>query len=421
MPNVKFYLQSPKDETSIIMLSFQADTGRRVRVSTGQRVEVNMWNKKKQRVRGSGQFDGNSALNMLLDKAEGKVNEVDRRCRMVEGRAATNEEIKTAVYEATGRGDVVQQSKLSFMDFFVSEIERRSKLPNYSGHRIIQYQGFLNQLKWFAESYYVTTWRNLTERWFDDFLDFSYNVRGHSVNTVARNIKILKTFLHQAVKAGHTANQAFTAFSVKEEPPVLTYLTPEELDALYRLDLSGNEKLAWSRDRAIVSGFTAMRFSDVGKLTDAHFVRIPTREGKIDGIRFMMGKTSDVVVIPLHPYVKEIFERHGGRLPVVGNKEANESIKEACRLAGIDSQVAIIRNKAGRQVEEVMPKWKAVTTHTFRATAATNLYRAGVPPKTIMKFGGWKTRDVFERYIKLADEEHAVIVAKSSYFKVRLG
>ena len=38
-----------------------------------------------------------------------------------------------------------------------------------------------------------------------------------------------------------------------------------------------------------------------------------------------------------------------------------------------------------------------------------------------MKFGGWKTREVFERYIKLADEEHAVIVAQSSYFKVRRG
>ncbi|MCB9291576.1 MAG: site-specific integrase [Lewinellaceae bacterium] len=421
MPDVKFYLQAPKDDSSLVMLSFQVAPNRRVRASTGQRVPVKSWNKKKQRARGSGQFDGNASLNMLLDKIEGKVNELDRHCRLVEGRATTPEEVKQAVYELTGRGDSMKKEALSFMEFVEAEIDRRSRLPNYSAHRDKQYRVFFKHLKWFAERYYPTSWDNIDENWFNDFQDYSYNVQNHSVNTVVKHIKILKTFLHQAVKAGHTSNRAFTSFSMREEPPVLTYLTPDELEALYRIDLSANHRLARVRDRAIVSGYTAMRFSDVDRLTDAHFVTIPAREGRIDGIRFMMSKTADIVTIPLHPYVKEIVERYGGRLPVISNQKANDYIKEACRIAGIDSPVTLVRNRGGKKVDEVMPKWQAVTTHTFRATAATNLYRAGVPPKTIMKFGGWKTREVFERYIKLADEEHAVIVAQSSYFKVQRG
>ena len=421
MPDVKFYLQAPKDDSSLVMLSFQVAPNRRVRVSTGQRVSVRSWNKKKQRARGSGQFDGNASLNMLLDLVESKVNELDRHCRMVEGRAAKPDEVKKAVYEATGRGGSIHSTDLSFMQFCETEIERRKRLPQYSPHRVRQYGVFLKHLNWFAGHYYPTTWNNINEDWFNDFLDYSYNVQDHSVNTVVKHIKILKTFLHQAVKAGYTSNTAFTSFSIKEEPPVLTYLTSEELEALYRLDLSGNERLARVRDRAIVSGFTSMRFSDVDRLTNAHFVKIPTREGRIDGIRFMMSKTSDIVTIPLHPYVNEIIERYGGRLPVISNQKANDYIKEACRIADINSPVTLVRNRSGKKIDEVMPKWQAVTTHTFRATAATNLYRAGVPPKTIMKFGGWKTREVFERYIKLEDEEHAVIVAQSSYFKVKRG
>ena len=139
----------------------------------------------------------------------------------------------------------------------------------------------------------------------------------------------------------------------------------------------------------------------------------------MDAIRFMQSKTKQVVTIPLHPFVKEAIERNGGILPPLSQQKSNKYLKELCQLAGIDSPVTIVRNKAGKTVSETLPKWNAVTTHTLRATAATNLYKMGVPPKTIMKFGGWRDEKVFQRYIRLVDEEHTVIVAKSDYFKVR--
>ncbi|MCB0578635.1 MAG: site-specific integrase [Phaeodactylibacter sp.] len=414
-----FHLKSKKEKDSLILMEYIPSPRQRVRVSTGQKVPPGQWNVRERRARTGARLKSNKALNMLLDKIEQEVKKLDRECRANNGAPPSAEEVKEAVYKATGRV-VERKEENSFLEFFAQEIERRRKLPGFSPTRVRQYEVFLDHLGQFSESYYPLRWDNINLEWFDHFQDYSFNVKGHSNNTLVKHIKILKSFMKRAVQAGLTDNMACQGFKVKEDVPVLTYFTMQEVERIRALDLAGNERLAKMRDRAIVGAFTGMRFSDLDQLTVEHFTSIRDREGKkVDAIRFMQSKTKQVITIPLHPFVKETIERNGGVLPSLSHQKSNKYLKELCQLAGIDSPVTIVRNKAGQTVSETLPKWDAVTTHTLRATAATNLYKMGVPAKTIMKFGGWRDEKVFQRYIRLADEEHTVIVAKSDYFKVR--
>ncbi|MBS1945028.1 MAG: hypothetical protein JST98_07465, partial [Bacteroidetes bacterium] len=47
-------------------------------------------------------------------------------------------------------------------------------------------------------------------------------------------------------------------------------------------------------------------------------------------------------------------------------------------------------------------------------------YRDGIPARTIMAVTGHQTEQAFMRYIRLTNEEHADIMARSSLFTMRV-
>ncbi|MBK6894080.1 MAG: tyrosine-type recombinase/integrase [Flavobacteriales bacterium] len=74
------------------------------------------------------------------------------------------------------------------------------------------------------------------------------------------------------------------------------------------------------------------------------------------------------------------------------------------------------RTKGGIRREVAKYKWERVTTHTARRSFASNCYRDGIPARTIMAVTGHTTEQAFMRYIRLTNDEHADIMAKSSLF-----
>ena len=120
-------------------------------------------------------------------------------------------------------------------------------------------------------------------------------------------------------------------------------------------------------------------------------------------------------------YLFVVLARNGGKVPALSGQKYNKYLKELCQVAGIDTNVTIVRNRAGKVQSERGPKWRFITSHVLRATAATNLYAMGVPESTIMVVLGWKKREVFQRYIRLAQESQAGIVARSEYFRAGNG
>ena len=121
------------------------------------------------------------------------------------------------------------------------------------------------------------------------------------------------------------------------------------------------------------------------------------------------------MIIPLHPFVKEVYEKYGNRFPKVVHKTHTlQQIRLCAKWAGIDEHTSLSRVRGGRTIVEQGPKYDFVMNHTARRSFATNLYLKNiVPTPSIMAITGHTTETNFKKYIKVDKLQHAKIVAKA--------
>jgi integrase len=76
-----------------------------------------------------------------------------------------------------------------------------------------------------------------------------------------------------------------------------------------------------------------------------------------------------------------------------------------------------IESKGGKRQEVTYKKYEKIQTHTARRSFATNAYLSGIPAISIMKITGHQTESVFMRYICISNEENALKMSDSDFFK----
>jgi integrase len=178
------------------------------------------------------------------------------------------------------------------------------------------------------------------------------------------------------------------------------YLNETELEKIYNLDLSENERLDRVRDLFLIGCWTGLRFSDWNKVTPENI-----KDGFLE---LKQQKTGGAVVIPLHSVVTQIIKKHNGELPeLISSQKTNDYLKEVAQKAGIKETVHKSITRGGIKVSKAYKKYELVTTHTGRRSFSTNLYRAGLDTLTIMQITGHKTEQAFLKYIKVTPREHA--------------
>jgi hypothetical protein len=231
-----------------------------------------------------------------------------------------------------------------------------------------------------------------------------------SKNTVATYMAVFVGILNNARRMGWFKGPAFDTKVFRTGWDNIDhgiYLTTDEIKQLTALDYSG-EHAAW-RDGFVLGCFLGMRYSDLSRLTAKHrrdnLVNINTK------------KTGAAVWVPLTPIAREIWGRWDG-LPELPRRDTfTRFIKRMGRDAGIDKRVLFSRTEGGKVKEKWVHTYELMGTHTMRRSAATNMYLAGIPVPSIMKITGHKDHASFLRYIRLSDEEHAVLLSEHAYFK----
>ena len=134
---------------------------------------------------------------------------------------------------------------------------------------------------------------------------------------------------------------------------------------------------------------------------------------KNDFITYRQQKTNTSVTIPLHPVVKEILKKYNNQMPEpITDQRFNEYIKDACKMAKIDSVESFTRTVGGKLVTVSKPKYELVSSHTGRRSFCTNMYLHGLDTLMIRSISGHKTEKSFLKYIKVSQKEHAEIMAK---------
>lgn len=397
-PEVHFRLKpKDKDGNCLIYLQF-VYRGNRLFYSFGQTVKPENWNTNKQRVKNkqATTTDGKFALNDLLDNLQAVCEKTYNES--IKSGIPEPDTLKKALQDFINQNhsDTGKPTLYTLAERFISgEIKNRGK--DKSKASLNNYRSVVIHLKSFGTAKkYKVDFDTINLDFFYSYVTYLRKTLKLAVNTIAKDISILKVFMGEAVDLGYTDNLQFKhkKFSFTEQETDQVYLTEQELNTLYKFKCK-SDKLEQVKDLFVFGAWVGLRFGDynnikpenIRKYEDGYFIDLITK------------KTNERVIVPCNPVVIELMEKYShnaNKLPKsISNQKFNDYIKEVCRDAEL--------NEKGRlnSTPDVM-LWQAVSSHTCRRSFATNYYLQGFPTIELMKMTAHKSEKAFLKYIRVS-------------------
>ena len=398
MPKVNFFLKEPtlKDETLVYM--FFSYNNKRIKYSTGEKIHTAYWNSSDQRAKETKKFPEYPEFNARLKMLDSQVNTVYRKL-LNDGKEPDNKLIKEELDKVIRfSGSETKKDLFSFISGYIEECK-----PIKAKGTIAVYERAKDHLENYCkEENRKIDFSDIDLEFYNSFIGYLTKL-DYSQNTIGKQIKVLKTFLNEATERGLNTTVEFKKrrFKRPTEDTEKIYLNLDELKRLKDQDLSKDKQLDEVRDLFIIGCFTGLRFSDFSQLK-------PENVFEGNKIRIRTSKTNEVVIIPLHKYIREILKKYNNKLPqALSNPKMNLNLKHLGSLAKINEPTETSITKGGKLVKDTKVKYKLIGTHTARRSFATNLYLQGIPAITIMKITGHRTEKSFLRYIRISQEENA--------------
>ena len=259
----------------------------------------------------------------------------------------------------------------------------------------------------FSEVTQTPVYTNLNEQVIESF---TYYLREQNLmtSTVKNNIGRVKYLLKKAHCAGYETDPTIEDYTIPDEEANTVFFTMREITKIHhftKLTLRETE----FKDRLVIGCLSALRYSDNSRLGAKNFIR--------NKITIQTQKTNTPVQIPIHPYVREILKKYNNQLPPAPTiQHFNREIKKICKKIGFTKKVLYERTIGHKRISKLVPKYKLVSSHTARRSAATNMYLAGIAPFRIMLLTGHKTEKSFFRYIRITRSENVKYLARHKFF-----
>jgi integrase len=181
------------------------------------------------------------------------------------------------------------------------------------------------------------------------------------------------------------------------------YLSLDELDCIYNLNLEEGSALDQTRDFFIFQCYTALRYSDLKQLRPDNITK--SDDGKFI-IRLLTEKDDDAVSYPLAQRAVEIYKKYsthiydGGRLfPILSNQKYNEHLKELGKKANLSGEWIDYEYRLQEKIEVHTPKCD-LSTHTARRTFIVTALNEGVSTNLIMLITSHSDYKAMRPYIK---------------------
>lgn len=426
MAEPHFFLKDSKSENDTQIFLIYRFGNDRLKYSTSRKINPSLWDTKTQRAR-IDPADG-ATLRQNLTRINNKLNDYVSKIATIKlvweevHRQALTPKILRAELDKAFKIDKETKPDVTFLQFveqYVNEprfVEKSNPPRPLNPETIRKYKIAYQHLLDFANKKRKgkIDFDDINEKLRDDFLKYLRDTRDQSDNTSGKNCSILHLFASAAFDAKliKDKNQIDKIKGFKVETFNI-YITESELDTIYKRDFSKNETLDNVRDYFVIGCRTALRFSDFTRIRKENFY---TANGK-ELLKIRTVKTRQDVIIPVHWQVKAVLKKHHYSLPgAVENQTANEHLKTIGLLCGLKEKLIKSTSKGGKQEEKVYEKWQLLTTHTARRTGATLLFKAGYNATSIMQITGHTSEAALMRYLKLSKEEHALLMAKGSYF-----
>ncbi len=392
---MNFKLKTPKSKTnSLILFYSNLPDGRRFVYSTGQKIPVRLWDYHSQipkRTKSQNDQVIVNTVNFRLEKFKTLYLKLDMESN-ASGKKLTKELLKNEFdiqFKGVKRKEVPNNFDKCFDDFYNSKI----KEGTWSKSTAKRYLMINRLIKEFEKFHKPIEMKLIDDKWIRDFKDYCEKIKLHQVNTVGRNIGLVKTFLNYCLKQGYINQNNFKDVVVGREVTEQLALSKQDILLIEGLDLHGNKRLERVRDVFLLGCYTGMRYSDFKRIKASNIsdglIRI--REVK-DKKKFLQ--------IPITDRARIILDKYEMNIPVISEQKFRDYLKEVFRLAGF-TQNRIKSTKIGKSVfEKEVPMYELMGTHTARRSFITHMLNSGVPAKAIMKITGHRSINNFQLYYK---------------------
>lgn len=432
---IKFYLKEPNKAESLLLLNCRFN-GRLVKVSTQHRIWCKAWSHEKQKCiinkrRFSEQTNSvsertNKFISLLIDSVNSffETDCIDEnRSSILSIKGSIEHIVSTLVKAEKAEDKALQQTPLEFFKNYVEQKRVDTHTGRYIGERTkIHQRTVIRRLESFlADTGLPNDFSTFTSKKFDaQFTEWCYSVKHYKQNTIYATYGVLKPLLNAASVEGFKVPETYKSLKGKCNDVDSVYLTEDEIERIYKLDIRKlmeegeiDEKstIEVTRDLFVVSCWTGLRRSDINNLEKATFDIVNKT------ISITAEKTKKQIVIPMHPFVIELWHKYQGHFPHLRDiNRTNVHLRECARHAKIEGEVRIVENRGGIVKTLIYKKYQLVGMHTGRRSFATNMFKRRFPTIAIMKFTGHTTESNFLKYIKITPEENAALIA-NEFFK----
>lgn len=215
----------------------------------------------------------------------------------------------------------------------------------------------------------VTAITNAVVRRFFTILDNKYDS-----STAAGYKTKFKSFVTFGMDNNRIKVNPFQGIKIVKEKKTITYLTEEEISRIVNTEID-NESLSRVRDAFVFQLSSGLSYADVLALgpDDLHY----DEDSGMHYIKKNRVKTGTEFFSIVLPEGVEVYNRYGGRIPVISNQKYNLMLKAIQTLCGIQ---------------------KNLTTHLARHSYATRLLNRGVKINTVAKTLGHKNTKITESF-----------------------
>jgi site-specific recombinase XerD len=294
------------------------------------------------------------------------------------------------------RGGPLAVKQVKFLDFFETIVKEYEGSPGQSNCK--SYRTTLKNLQtYFGKK--NPSFAEIDLLFFDKFTTYmKKEPLEYAMNTIHCQWKNIKAIINKARKIyKYEVNQDYKEFLVDTEDSSNIFLTLDELDAIYNLDLVDEPHLDKTRDYFIIGAFTGLRYGDWDRVSNDI---IEDGVFKIDA-----NKTGEDCLIPIHRYVQAILDKYKGTLPKkIENQPMNDNLKiigERAKLNKV-TEKKITKGTANTKTRTKLEKWERLVTHTARRSFCTNCILQGANPYEVKLISGHTSLESFDKYIKMS-------------------
>ena len=400
MPKLRLHTSlsnTRKDGYASIVI--RASYSGRTDLYTGYSVQPKQWNTSKERVKQGIKVDG-VFYNVINDK----LDEMERfcidyvNCTLARGEVVTVEELKKQFNYKYKLGKEDKSDEFYYLfDKFIAERKGSQGWGQDMEDVFVRLKE-----KWQAYKPQMT-FDHLSVEVMEGFkVSLSRTMYNEAID---KNLSYFRQFVTWARNKNYRIHPDF--FSYKPKLPkakkAVRYLTLDELDAVYNLDLSNNEALDRVRDIFIFQCYTALRYSDVSQLKRDNIKVDPKGNYIID---LVTEKDDDRVTYRLPNRAVAIYKKYQDYVyegnvafPTISNQKYNEHLKELGKAANLQGEWIDYEYRLNEKIVVKIPK-SDLTTHTARRTFVVTALNEGVDLELIALITSHSVLATMKPYIK---------------------